>query len=271
MRHRRFLPLALLVAFLCTGAYATVVSPNGQFEGFPVVRVVVNGQVVQGDVPGINFGGRTLIPARLVTEALGATVDWNPDTWTASIHLPTDVDLQSRIRALQNRLVDALKRIEELESDQTTGNSSGTVPGKSLTERITETLGPLLDDARIEGTALSFSITRIDQDYGTWMGEKFMTIFVEIDDGYWPQYDLVHQNNEVAVRNWFEGIGGVLADLCSPQGFCLMFFYHGSYISYPSSFYPGEIRLGDDLKWHVAHNFAVVENHRDKIVRVTLR
>ncbi|MEW8959814.1 MAG: copper amine oxidase N-terminal domain-containing protein [Moorella sp. (in: firmicutes)] len=42
------------------------------------VRVLVDGREIHPDVPAyINENNRTMIPYRAVSEALGATVDWN--------------------------------------------------------------------------------------------------------------------------------------------------------------------------------------------------
>jgi hypothetical protein len=45
----------------------------------------VNGRQVMLDVPPMVVGGRTLVPLRFVSEAMGATVDWDPATRTVFI------------------------------------------------------------------------------------------------------------------------------------------------------------------------------------------
>jgi hypothetical protein len=45
----------------------------------------VNGRQVMLDVPPMVVGGRTLVPLRFVSEAMGATVDWEPSTRTVFI------------------------------------------------------------------------------------------------------------------------------------------------------------------------------------------
>src|SRR5690606_21694896 len=75
--------LTLVIIILFSGAvYA---SQNGMFEGFRIVNVVVNGKKVEGDVPAINFHGRTMVPIRFVGEELGAEIEWDDKTWTAHI------------------------------------------------------------------------------------------------------------------------------------------------------------------------------------------
>ena len=45
----------------------------------------INGQQVEIDVPATIIDDRTLTPARLVAEALGATVSWDDATKTVTI------------------------------------------------------------------------------------------------------------------------------------------------------------------------------------------
>ncbi len=73
---------ALLLLLIPSAVLANV---NGLFEGYPVVKVRVNGVELSPDVPGINFKGRTLVPVRAITDALGATLSWDSATWTADI------------------------------------------------------------------------------------------------------------------------------------------------------------------------------------------
>ena len=75
-----------LVFVLCFGSLALAgAGQHGAFEGFPIVRVLVNGQEVVSDVPAVNFHGRTMVPVRFVAETLGYSVEWNERTWTATI------------------------------------------------------------------------------------------------------------------------------------------------------------------------------------------
>lgn len=50
------------------------------------VSVMVNGQPLQSDVkPFVNGDGRTMLPVRAIAEAVGANVDWDPATQTATL------------------------------------------------------------------------------------------------------------------------------------------------------------------------------------------
>ena len=57
----------------------------GSYSGFPIVKIVVNGQEIRGDVPGVIVSGRTMVPVRFVSEALGADVTWDQATLKVGI------------------------------------------------------------------------------------------------------------------------------------------------------------------------------------------
>ncbi|MGE5559550.1 MAG: stalk domain-containing protein [Chloroflexota bacterium] len=95
MKRRLILALSVTLAILVSfSAGALAGSRWGDYEGHPVVRLLVNGTEASGDVPAINLAGRTMVPARLVAEALGAQVDWDPESYTAIISDPGLAALQ---------------------------------------------------------------------------------------------------------------------------------------------------------------------------------
>jgi len=75
------LVLSALVPFLLGAAQ----SMWGTYAGFPVAKLVVNGEEVEGDVPSLVVNGRTLVPLRLGGEALGARVGWDGASMTATL------------------------------------------------------------------------------------------------------------------------------------------------------------------------------------------
>ncbi len=80
MRVRIVVVVTVLAVFL-TAAAAWA---GNTFEGFQIVRVLLNNQEVVSDVPAINFHGRTLLPLRKMAELAGLTLDrWDPETNTA--------------------------------------------------------------------------------------------------------------------------------------------------------------------------------------------
>jgi len=76
----------------------------------------VDGEVVEGDVPAVNFYGRTTVPVRFVSETLGATVGWDAATWTVSVESPPTGE-RERERAFEfiaglEKNVDARSKLE---------------------------------------------------------------------------------------------------------------------------------------------------------------
>ncbi|UMZ74702.1 copper amine oxidase N-terminal domain-containing protein [Natranaerofaba carboxydovora] len=61
------------------------VEKEDTFEGYDVAQIEVDGESVEGDVPAVNLEGRTMVPLRFVSEAMGADVDWDEETETAIV------------------------------------------------------------------------------------------------------------------------------------------------------------------------------------------
>lgn len=94
MNVKRSLALFLAFAFLvCSVPSAAAESHGkislglnkggtGRYENVTVsvVPVVLNGELLESDVPAFSWGGRTMAPVRLIAERLGATVQWEEGT-----------------------------------------------------------------------------------------------------------------------------------------------------------------------------------------------
>jgi hypothetical protein len=52
------------------------------------VKILINGQETSTDVPAQIIDGRTMIPLRTIGEGIGASVEWNSSTNTATITMP---------------------------------------------------------------------------------------------------------------------------------------------------------------------------------------
>ncbi len=61
-------------------------STFGFFEGYPIVKIFVDGKEVVGDVPAVILEGRTMVPVRFVSEELGAKVEWDGDAYAVYIY-----------------------------------------------------------------------------------------------------------------------------------------------------------------------------------------
>lgn len=84
MRKKLFV-LVFCLALVSLFSVAGFASLHGLFEGYSIVKVVVDGQEVTGDTPAINFNGRTMVPVRFVSEALGTNVEWDAANETVVI------------------------------------------------------------------------------------------------------------------------------------------------------------------------------------------
>lgn len=63
-----------------------VLLPHGSASAAPSpIKLIINGQAVKSQTPPITKSGRTLVPLRVVSEGLGATVEWNGETRTIAI------------------------------------------------------------------------------------------------------------------------------------------------------------------------------------------
>ena len=62
---------------------------TGSYKPAPVsiVRLTLNGVVLDSDVPAFIRGGRTMVPVRLITERMGASVQWYAETNQVAISL----------------------------------------------------------------------------------------------------------------------------------------------------------------------------------------
>ncbi|SEF44885.1 copper amine oxidase N-terminal domain-containing protein [Paenibacillus sp. UNC499MF] len=77
--------IMLVAAFSVFAGVVSASSINGVYKGNAIVKVTVNGSDVNSEVPGINLDGTTMLPVRAVSEALGAEVKWDQNTYTAEI------------------------------------------------------------------------------------------------------------------------------------------------------------------------------------------
>ena len=86
---KRILCLALTIALLISSfAFQTAFAEDD-------IKVLVNGKSLTMDQPPVLVNDRTLVPVRAIFEALGARVDWNNDTNTATGKLNgTTVEIQ---------------------------------------------------------------------------------------------------------------------------------------------------------------------------------
>lgn len=85
---KRKIAIILAVVLLLSTGIVYAASVNGTFAGLPIVNVIVNGETLKTEVPGVVLQGKTLLPARAIAESLDSAVSWDQTTMTATITKP---------------------------------------------------------------------------------------------------------------------------------------------------------------------------------------
>lgn len=77
---------SVIILALAGSITASAASSNDQtYKGYSVIHVQANQKAIQSEVPGINMDGTSMVPLRVIAEALGAEVKWNGETSTVLI------------------------------------------------------------------------------------------------------------------------------------------------------------------------------------------
>lgn len=111
---KRFQALFLILAFLVCSVPGASAASNGEIDlgldeggtgryedaAVQVVQIALNGVLLDSDVPAFIRGGRTMVPVRLITEEMGAAVQWFADTNEVAITLG-EVTVQLKIGSAQ--------------------------------------------------------------------------------------------------------------------------------------------------------------------------
>lgn len=101
---KKLLVFSLVIVLLVSSTVIAV--ETGMFEGFKIINVKVDGKEVKGDVPAILFNGRTMVPVKFISDALGATINFDDKTNTVNIVSP---------------LPKTIEKVVEKQSQKTTG------------------------------------------------------------------------------------------------------------------------------------------------------
>lgn len=78
--------VVLLLILICMLIYAT----NG-FAASKKIKVVIDSKEIPSDVSPMIISGRVMVPLRMVSNAMGAKLDWNQFTETIIISKNSDV------------------------------------------------------------------------------------------------------------------------------------------------------------------------------------
>lgn len=87
MRKRNFILILIGALTIFALGFTGAVKPL-YYKIYPIVNIIVNQKEVlpaEGDVPAFQIDGRTMVPIRLVAEALKADVKWDEGTRTVII------------------------------------------------------------------------------------------------------------------------------------------------------------------------------------------
>lgn len=118
---RILLPIATLLSLLMF--VIPVWAGPQMYKGFQVVNVSVNGKPLTSDVPAIVVDGRTLLPVRAVTEALGVSTEWDASTETVIIIGEANAKADVKALALENAALRS--KIAALESENRLSKQPG--------------------------------------------------------------------------------------------------------------------------------------------------
>lgn len=129
-----------------------------EFAGYPVVPVTVDGQRLVSAVPPINVLGTTMVPLRVVSEALGASIAYNPTTGDVAITRPFTVS-ESDWRELRATIEAIASDTATLKSRLTTAERSAA----SLTKGLASTQQELTA-AKKDLAAATETIERLQAD-----------------------------------------------------------------------------------------------------------
>lgn len=78
----------VILSLVLTTAVVYAAPAWGEYQGNPIVRLVVDGKALDSDVPAMAINGRTMVPLRVITETLGGTVTWDQDNFSVAIDRP---------------------------------------------------------------------------------------------------------------------------------------------------------------------------------------
>lgn len=96
---RKLLIFMLVLLIIISAATPALAEPGAIYHGFSVVKTVINGQSVEGDVPAVIINGRTTVPLRVITEAIGGNIRWDDPTHTVYLDIPGTTPISRPVSA----------------------------------------------------------------------------------------------------------------------------------------------------------------------------
>lgn len=83
--NKRKISILLITVILTVMLCSAVFAAQSKYKGFPVVNLLLNGQLVKPTSPPIVIDGTTYVPLRFISESMGINVSWDGKTQTVII------------------------------------------------------------------------------------------------------------------------------------------------------------------------------------------
>ena len=129
------------------------------------INLVINGEEIKPDVPPTILNGRTLVPVRVISETLGAYVEWEADSKTVNITYHND----KIILKIDNKNAYINDTVVELDVTAKTINGRTMVPIRFISEALGAEVKWVEESRTVEIDKRSSKITGVslkESDYG---------------------------------------------------------------------------------------------------------
>ncbi len=105
---------------------------EGEVKGDPsIIDIMVNGKMISTDTPPYIQNGRTMVPLRFISEALGIDVDWDGETRTVTVG---EGDMQMKLVIDSDKITKADGSTVTIESPAVIKDSRTMVPVRAIAE-----------------------------------------------------------------------------------------------------------------------------------------
>jgi hypothetical protein len=110
---RKVLLLAISLMLVATGVVSAA-SNWGKFEGYNIVRLVIDGKTVSvNDTPPVILKGRTMVPISMLEQA-GVTAKWDPKTYTVDVSSSLNISDRESLMRKYFVIIDFYKQLDDL-------------------------------------------------------------------------------------------------------------------------------------------------------------
>lgn len=106
--------LVTIVLFVLTYPSVHTAAQTLDFKGFRIVNVQVDEKLIDSKVPAINVDGTTMVPLRVISESLGAKVEWDERNFTVMISQKPNSNTGQTEKTDREKIIYQLHDIHEL-------------------------------------------------------------------------------------------------------------------------------------------------------------